>query len=77
LPSLWTTAIFFEKLKNRKLIGTLAGIAAAVCYGTNPLGALKLYATGMQTNSVLFYRFGLAWVIIAMAQQKKQTDTLT
>ena len=44
----------------------MAGIAAAVYYGTNPLGALKLYATGMQTNSVLFYRFGLAWVFIAM-----------
>lgn len=53
-------------MRNRKLIGTLAGIAAAVCYGTNPLGALKLYEQGMQTNSVLFYRFGLAWVIIAM-----------
>lgn len=53
-------------MRNRKLIGTLAGIAAAVCYGTNPLGALKLYAEGMQTNSVLFYRFGLAWVIIAI-----------
>ena len=53
-------------MKNRKLIGTLAGIAAAICYGTNPLGALKLYAEGMQTNSVLFCRFGLAWVIIAL-----------
>lgn len=53
-------------MRNRKLIGTLAGIFAAVCYGTNPLGALKLYAEGMQTNSVLFYRFGLAWVIIAI-----------
>jgi len=53
-------------MRNRKLIGTLAGIAAAVCYGTNPLGALKLYAEGMQTNSVLFYRFGLAWVIITI-----------
>lgn len=55
-----------NELKDRKFIGTLAGIAAAVCYGTNPLGALKLYAEGMQTNSVLFYRFGLAWVIIAI-----------
>ena len=54
------------QVKNRKFIGTLAGIAAAICYGTNPLGALKLYAEGMQTNSVLFYRFGLAWVIIAL-----------
>ncbi len=53
-------------MKNRKLFGTFAGIAAAICYGTNPLGALKLYAEGMQTNSVLFYRFGLAWVIVAL-----------
>lgn len=45
--------------------GMLCGILAAVCYGTNPLGALKLYAEGMSTGSVLFYRFGLAWVIIA------------
>lgn len=55
-----------QKLRNRKFIGTLAGIAAAICYGTNPLGALKLYDAGMQTNSVLFYRFGLAWTIIAV-----------
>ena len=51
--------------KNRKLVGSLCGILAAVCYGTNPLGALNLYAEGMKTGSVLFYRFGLAWVIIA------------
>lgn len=36
-----------------------------MCYGTNPLGALNLYNEGMSTNSVLFYRFGLAWIIIA------------
>lgn len=46
--------------------GMLCGILAAVCYGTNPLGALKLYAEGMQTGSVLFYRFGMAWCIIAL-----------
>lgn len=51
---------------NKKLIGTLCAIGAAVCYGTNPLGALNLYAEGMNTPSVLFYRFGLAWVIIAI-----------
>lgn len=49
----------------KKIIGSVCGILAAVCYGTNPLGALNLYAEGMGTNSVLFYRFGLAWVIIA------------
>lgn len=49
-----------------RLFGTLCGILAAVCYGTNPFGALNLYAEGMNTSSVLFYRFGLAWVIIAV-----------
>ena len=47
------------------IVGTLCAIGAAVCYGTNPLGALNLYAEGMNTPSVLFFRFGLAWVIIA------------
>lgn len=52
-------------MNRKKIIGTLCAIGAAVCYGTNPLGALNLYKQGMQTNSVLFYRFGLAWLIIA------------
>ena len=52
------------KENNRKLFGTLCGIGAAICYGTNPLGA-RLYDEGMTPSSVLFWRFGLAWVIIA------------
>ena len=52
-------------MKNKRVIGTFCGIAAAICYGTNPLGALQLYGEGMSTSSVLFYRFGLAWIIIA------------
>ena len=51
---------------NKKVFGTLCGILAAVFYGTNPLGALKLYAEGMNTNSVLFCRFGMAWIIISI-----------
>ncbi len=51
---------------NKKLIGTLCAVGAAVCYGTNPQGALNLYAEGMNTPSVLFYRFGLAWLIVAV-----------
>lgn len=50
---------------NKKLIGILCAIGAAVCYGTNPL-ARFLYAEGMNIPSVLFYRFGLAWVIVAV-----------
>lgn len=58
-PALNTTS-------RRKLIGIICAIGAAVCYGTNPLGALNLYAEGMNTPSVLFFRFGLAWIIIAL-----------
>lgn len=57
-----------EKLRresNKKLFGTICGIGAAVCYGTNPLGA-RLYDEGMAPSTVLFWRFGLAWVIIAV-----------
>lgn len=59
--------------KEQKFIGTLCGVGAAVCYGTNPLGALNLYAEGMTTNCVLFYRFGLAWLVmcVVMALRKE------
>lgn len=50
---------------NAKLKGTICGIISAISYGTNPLGALFLYEEGINTNSVLFYRFSIASVIIA------------
>lgn len=56
-----------------KLRGTVCCIAAAVFYGTNPLGAMNLYADGISTNSTLFYRFGIAVIILGvmMAVQRK------
>ena len=53
--------------------GIICGILAAVCYGTNPLGALPLYAEGMNTSSVLFCRFSTAVVMLGvmMAAQRK------
>lgn len=50
----------------KKVSGTFCGIGAAVCYGTNPLGALNLYGEGMATNCVLFYRFSMAFLILAV-----------
>jgi len=44
--------------------GVSCGILAAVCYGTNPLGALPLYEEGVNTSSVLFYRFSLAVLML-------------
>ncbi len=71
---------------NKKIFGTICGILAAVFYGTNPLGALKLYEQGMNTNSVLFSRFSMAWIIISiiliirkesLKVTKKEFGTLT
>ncbi|MGN1254022.1 MAG: EamA family transporter, partial [Prevotella sp.] len=42
--------------------GFAAGILAAVFYGTNPLGTLPLYADGINSGSVLFYRYGISVV---------------
>lgn len=46
--------------------GIICGILAAICYGTNPLGALPLYEEGINTASVLFFRFSLATVILGV-----------
>jgi len=58
---------------NTTLKGTIYGIVAAVSYGTNPLGALSLYGEGINANSVLFYRFSLAAIILGglMLVQRK------
>jgi len=37
---------------------------SAICYGTNPLGALNLYAQGYSPETVLFYRFFTAALLL-------------
>ena len=46
--------------------GIICGILAAVCYGTNPFGALPLFEEGVNTASVLFYRFSMAVLMLAV-----------
>ncbi len=46
--------------------GIICGILAAVCYGTNPFGALPLYEEGVNTSSVLFYRFSMAVLMLGI-----------
>ena len=46
--------------------GVLCGICAAVCYGTNPFGALPLYEEGVNTSSVLFYRFCVGAILLGL-----------
>ena len=54
------------KAKESKAKGFFFGILAAVSYGVNPLGAKYLYEEGLNVESVLFYRYGLAALIIGV-----------
>ena len=51
---------------NKRLIGIVCGIIAAVAYGTNPLFSLNLYHMGLDVPSVLFYRFSVAAVVLGI-----------
>ena len=63
---------------NARVKGSICGIVAAVCYGTNPLGALPLYAEGINSATVLFYRFTLAALMLgAVLLVKRQSFALT
>lgn len=50
---------------NVKTKGAICGVTAAVAYGTNPLFSLNLFEEGMDVESVLFYRFFFAAIILA------------
>ena len=51
---------------SNKVKGFAAGVIAAVCYGTNPLGTLELYGDGFNSSSVLIYRYLLAVAMFAV-----------
>ena len=53
------------RAKESKAKGFFFGILAAVSYGVNPLGAKYLYEEGLNVESVLVYRYGLAALVIA------------
>ncbi len=61
-----------RKLSSRTK-GYICAAVAACTYGTNPLLTLPMYGEGMNADSVLFYRYGFATVmlgIIMMALHK-------
>ncbi len=60
--------------KQSKSIGILCAILSAVCYGTNPFGALPLYEEGVNTATVLAHRFGLAVILLAVIMLIKRID---
>ena len=44
---------------------------SAICYGTNPLGALHLYAQNYSPETVLFYRFFTAALLLMVVMLSK------
>ncbi|MCR5513494.1 MAG: DMT family transporter [Prevotella sp.] len=64
------------KLANNKnhLIGIVCAVLSAVCYGTNPFGALPLYQEGVNTSTVLAHRFGLAVILLAVVMLAKREN---
>lgn len=51
---------------NSKAKGFVCGAVAAATYGMNPLFTLPLYKEGMSVDSVLFYRYGFAILILGI-----------
>ncbi len=51
---------------NGKVKGFVCGTIAAATYGMNPLFTLPLYAENMTPDSVLFYRYGFAVLILGI-----------
>ena len=53
-------------IDKRRIIGYVAGILAGVSYGTNPLFGKALMESGVPVMVMLFFRYGMAAVILAM-----------
>lgn len=66
-----------DSMARKRARGYIEGIIASVSYGLNPLFALPLYAAGLLVDSVLFYRYAFAIVLLAgMMVLKKQSFAL-
>ncbi|MDO4180769.1 MAG: DMT family transporter [Bacteroidales bacterium] len=62
---------------NNKTKGFVLGSIAAASYGMNPLFTLPLYGIGMSVDTVLFYRYALAAVLLSiMMKMQKQSFAL-
>ena len=55
-----------KKVMNNRTKGFIYGAIAAASYGMNPLFTLPLYAAGMSVDSVLFYRYLLAAIVLTI-----------
>lgn len=64
-------------MMNTTVKGYAYGAIAAASYGLNPLFTLPLYKAGLTPDSVLFYRYGLAVVMLGILMKlQKQSFAL-
>ena len=80
---MWIKVVSLRPIKkntvmtNDRLKGFTYGALAAASYGLNPLFALPLYGAGMKVDSVLFYRYFFAIVMLGILMKvKKQSFAL-
>ena len=57
---------------NNKTKGFIYGAIAAASYGMNPLFALPLYAAGMSVDTVLFYRYFFAAIVLGILMKMQR-----
>lgn len=55
-----------KRLSKKALIGYPAGIITGVTYGLNPLFAVPLLRNGASVESILFFRYGMAVLILGI-----------
>ena len=61
-------------MTNNKTKGFILGAIAAASYGMNPLFTLPLYSAGMSVDTVFFYRYSLAVIVLGiMMKFQKQS----
>jgi len=57
-------AVFSMEKKNTLHWGYIAGIVSGITYGMNPLFGVPVINKGLDVNSLLFYRYGVATLLI-------------
>ena len=66
------------KLSRNAIIGYPAGIITGITYGLNPLFAKPLMNNGASTEAILFFRYGIAVVLLgAYLLMKKESFKIT
>jgi drug/metabolite transporter (DMT)-like permease len=67
-----------KPLSKNALIGYPAGIITGISYGLNPLFGMPLMSKGAEVESILFFRYGIAVVILgAVLLCDKQSFKIT